>query len=144
MKKDNNKNEEILRELFAHSRTDKAPKGFTDRVMDRVAGEPLPEASERWSPGGWWFWGSVGIGLVGLVVMVFLLDFSFMGTIFDGIEVDGSRAALFFEKFGAGMTVFFESFRFTTISVIILITVVALVLADRLLRRRTRAEFHTF
>ena len=142
MKKDNNKNEAILRELFAHSSTEKAPKGFADRVMDRVAAEPLPEAAERWLPGGWWLWGSMGIALVSLVVMVFLLDFSFMGTIFDGLEIDGSRAALFFEKFGEGITVLFRNFRVTTISVIILITVVALVLADRLLRRRAGTAFH--
>jgi len=81
----------FFRELFAKESVEKAPDGFTDRVMDTLMAEAGLAKEGRWSWSGWWLWGSILFAVACLVVMVFFIDFTFMGSIFEGIELDGSR-----------------------------------------------------
>ena len=67
---------------------------------------------------------------------MFLIDFSFMGSIFEGVDIDGSRISQFISILGSGFVQLFQGFHYSSLSIIIVIAIVALFLTDRLFRRR--------
>ncbi len=130
----------FFREIFALDKIEKAPEGFADKVMNIIDAEGAVAEEERWSWSGWWIWASIFIGFVGLVVMVFFVDFSFMGNIFTGIELDGSRMSNFISNLGNGLITAFEGFTVSSITITIIIAIGALFLIERLLRRKPDLE----
>jgi len=140
MVKEDKQKDGFFRELFAKDSFEKAPDGFTDRVMDAIEAETAVVPEGRWSWSGWWLWGSILFALACLVVMVFFIDFSFMGNIFLGIELDGSRMSYFFSKLGNGLITIFEGFNISSITITIVIAIGALFGIDRLLRRKPDME----
>lgn len=136
MTKEEQHKDGFFKSLFGHGEKERAPHGFADRVMQAIEAESLTEADERWSWSGWWLWGTIVFAIACLSVMVFYVDFSFMGSIFTGWEPDGSRISQFISNMGSSLGTAFESFSLSSISIIILVAVAALLLADRLLRRR--------
>ena len=87
-------NDGLFKELFRHDGLEKAPAGFADKVMDALEAEGSMAKESRWSWSGWWLWGSIIFAFACLVVVVFFVDFSFMGGIFNGIEIDGDGSGL--------------------------------------------------
>ncbi len=139
---DNIKKDSLFETLFQHSPIEKAPDGLVDKIMMAVEVEPLPERQSRWSFGGLWMWSSIGLGFASLIVTVFFIDFSFMGNIFNGIEVDGSMVSNFISQLNVGFTGIFENFTASSVSIMIFLALLALFVLDRILRRKTRIEFH--
>ena len=133
-------NDGFFRNLFALDKVEKAPEGFADRVMNIIDAEGSVVPEERWSWSGWWLWASIFLALASLVVMVFFVDFSFMGNIFEGLELDGSRMSNFFSNLGNGLIAAFEGFSVSSITITIVIAIGALFLIERLLRRKPDME----
>ena len=140
MVKPDKNSDQFFKDLFRQGGIDKAPEGFTDRVMKAIEAETDLVADEGsiFSRNNWWMWASIFIALGGLISVIFFVDFSFMGGIFNGIELDGSRIATFIQYLGDGLITTFEGFRVSSTSVIIVLSIVALVLADYFLRRRPK------
>ncbi|NQT76197.1 MAG: hypothetical protein HQ565_00680 [Bacteroidetes bacterium] len=136
----NEHNDELFRELFRQSGLEKAPEGFASRVMDAITAEEQTVNASPWSFSGYLLWGSLIFGFVCLVFAIFLIDFSFMGSIFEGVEIDGSRISQFISVLGSGFVQLFQGFHYSSLSIIIVIAIVALFLADRLFRRRSTIE----
>ncbi len=135
-------NDGLFRELFKHGNVEKAPKGFADGVMNALEAEGSYVKEGRWSWGGWWVWSSIVFALGCLVVIVFFVDFSFMGGIFNGVEIDGSRLTQFVQHIGNGLVSAFEGYSFSSISITIAMAIGILIIADRFLRRKPKMEMH--
>ena len=133
--------EEFFKELMKQGFVEKAPDGFTDKVMAAIEGETATVKTQWWQQSGIWLWGSIIFGFACLVVMIFLIDFSFMGSIFDGIEMDGSRVSQFITFFASGFIGIFENFNISSVTLSIAFAIAALFVLDRLLRRKPRVEF---
>ena len=131
-------NDGLFKELFRHDGFEKAPAGFADRVMDTLEAEGSMAKESRWSWSGWWLWASIIFAFACLVGVLFFVDFSFMGGIFNGIEIDGSRVTHFVQYIGSGLVSAFEGYSFSSISITIVMAIGALVIADRLLRRKPK------
>ena len=142
MTKHNEHNDELFRELFRQRGMEKAPEGFTDKVMDAIEVEAEPSKAKWWTLSGLWLWGSLAFGFTCLVVMVFFIDFSFMGSLFTGIEIDGSLFSQLIQQSGNTMISLFENFNISSVTISIIVALVALFLVDRLLRRRSTVEIH--
>ena len=137
-------NDRFFSDLFKQDNLEKAPDGFANRVMDAIEAETelVAEKSRIFSLTNWWMWASIAIALGGLITVVFFVDFSFMGTLFSGVELDGSRIGNFIQYFGNGLVSIFEGFTVSSTTAIIVISIVALVLADRFLRRKPKMEIN--
>ena len=112
MVKPDNNSDQFFKDLFRQERVERAPEGFADRVMSAIEAETdlVADESGLFSRSNWWMWASMVIALGGLVSMVFFVDFSFMGGIFTGVELDGSRIARFIQYMGDGLVSSFEGF----------------------------------
>lgn len=139
VKKDGHK-DEFLRELLKHEGIQKAPAGFADKVMTAIEAEESPVSEGLWSWSGWWLWASIVFAFICLVIVVFWVDFSFMGSIFEGIELDGSRMSQFFSDMGNGIVALFEGFSVSSLSITIVAAIGALIIIDRLLRKKPDME----
>ncbi len=133
--------EEFLKELMKQGVVEKAPDGFTDKVMAAIEVENAVAKLQWWSRSGIWLWGSAIFGFACLVIMIFLIDFSFMGNIFEGIVLDGSRMSQFITIFGSGFVAIFEDFNISSISISIAFAITALFVLDRLLHRKLNIDF---
>lgn len=144
MGKAENNNDRFFNGLFKQERLEKAPDGFADRVMSAIEAETdlIADKGRIFSLNNWWMWASIALALGGLVTVIFFVDFSFMGSLFSGVELDGSRIGNFIQYLGTGIVSAFEGFTVSSTSVIIIISIVALVLADRFLRRKPKMEIN--
>jgi len=140
MVKPDKHSDQFFKALFRQGRIERAPEGFADRVMSSIEAETdlIADDSSIFSRNNWWMWASIVIALGGLVSVIFFVDFSFMGGIFSGLELDGSRVAQFIQVIGEGLISTFEGFTVSSTSVIIVLSIVVLVLADRFLRRKPK------
>lgn len=136
------KNEDLFKDLFKNRGLEKAPEGFADRVMFAIEAEAIPETQSPWSYSVWWLWVSILAGVAGLVFIVFFIDFSFMGSIFSGIELDGLRITGLVSSMGNGFRNMYDSLSVSSLSYTILGAIVALFLIDRLIRRKPKIEVH--
>jgi hypothetical protein len=142
MSGNNKKQEDIFNGLFESQGLEKAPDGFADGVMHAIEAEAAPEMSGRWSLEGWWLWGSLALGFAGLIAIVFMVDFSFMGSIFNGVELDGSRLSQFVSSMANGFQSMYEGFSASSLSITIIAAIVALFVIDRLFRRKPKVGVH--
>src|SRR5210317_1790879 len=126
MTNNNKHTEELFKELIKHGDIEKAPEGFADRVMMALDVEESPAKTIWWQQNNFLMWGSIAAGILALVVMTFMLDFSFMNSIFTGVELDGTRVTQFIQYLGAGFTGIFENFNISSVSIYIVIALGAL------------------
>ncbi len=138
----NKHKEDIFNDLFKSQGLEKAPTGFADKVMFAIEKESASVPESGWSFSGWGLWASISFGIAGLVAVVFLLDFSFMGSIFNGIELDGTRMSQFVNSMGSGAKEIFDSLSFSSLSITIFVAIVALFFIDRVFRRKPKMEIH--
>jgi len=135
-------NDVFFKRLFNDKGIEKAPGGFADRVMQSIGVEEKAAASERWSWSGWWLWGSILLALAALVTVVFFVDFSFMGNIFTGLTFDETMLSRVSEEIGRELLGIQEGFTISPITVTIVLAIVALVVADRVLRRKPKTQMN--
>lgn len=131
----------FLKELIQRGGIEKAPDGFTDRVMNALESEEDLQASPWWSLSNLWFWASILLGVMALVSIVFFVDFSFMGGIFEGVKLDEAMIGQITAEIGRELLGMSEGFEISSISIIIIAALGALFILDRLLRRKPDVEF---
>ncbi|HSG67888.1 MAG TPA: hypothetical protein VK994_04215 [Bacteroidales bacterium] len=140
MTNDNMHSEDFFRELISTEGIEKAPKGFADRVMQSIEAAPAAVKARWWQQSGTWIASSVAFGFICLVVIVFTLDFSFMGSMFNGFAVDSSLIDRITREIGRELLGMTEGFTVSPITIVIVLALVALFILDRLIRRRPRIE----
>ena len=135
-------NDVFFKRLFNEKNIEKAPDGFADRVMQAIGVEETEAVRSRWSWSGWWLWGSILLAIGALITVVFFVDFSFMGNIFSGISIDEAALTRFSEELGRELLGIQEGFSISPLTVTIVIAIIALIVADRIFRRRPKAEMN--
>ena len=140
----NGHTDKYIKELFRQSETEKAPKGFADKVMVAIEAELQTETTESWSLKGWWLWGSLIFALIGLIVTVFYVDFSFMGNIFNGFAIDENILNGISQEIGREILGVSEGFQISSVTIAIIAAIGALFVVDRFLRKKPGVEMRTF
>lgn len=134
-------NDDFLKELIKLGNVEKAPEGFTDKVMQAIEPDTVPQSQPWWSLSNIWFWASLFLGFAGLVSIVFFVDFSFMGSIFEGFKLDEAFINTFTSEIGRELLGMSQGIEISSITVIIIVAIGALFILDRLLRRKPDVEF---
>ncbi len=142
MSGNNKQKEDLFNDLFESQGLEKAPTGFADKVMFTIEKESASVPESGWSFSGWWLWASISLGIAGLIAAVFLIDFSFMGSIFNGIELDGTRMSQFVNSVGSGAKEIYTGLSFSSLSITIFVAIVALFVIERVFRRKPKMEIH--
>ncbi|OPL14896.1 MAG: hypothetical protein AVO38_11200 [delta proteobacterium ML8_D] len=139
MKKRNDPDNSFFAGLFGNIEVEKAPEGFSGRVMSAILAE---NATAQKNIDAWWLWGGLLFGLIftGLVVIIFMVDFSFFGNMFAGMELDGQRMISFFNNSTSLFASIAKGFDISGITIFIMLPVAALITIDRLLRRKAGME----
>lgn len=128
------KNDDILRKLMKETETFGAPAGFTQQVMQKIKLEEsaADDYDISWilSPR---YWVMIGLGLGIAVAFIFSYDLPFITNIFELLEPSnlGNFSGTFIQSYQA----FLRDFQFSSSALIIIISVVALFLIDRILRK---------
>lgn len=133
---------DLVGDLFRKHETEKAPEGFADRIMQAISEEAVTTPQAGWNYSTYLIWGAIFIGLASLAVAVFLLDFSFMGSVFEGIESDTGFFRDYVLQAGNTLGKWFTSISLSALSVMILLALGALFLLDHLLRKSPRTQTH--
>ncbi|MEN8225450.1 MAG: hypothetical protein ABFS05_08835 [Bacteroidota bacterium] len=136
----NEHQEGFFKKLLKQGSVEKAPGGFADKVMAAIEAEAATVKAKWWMQSNAWIWGSVVFAFACLVVMVFMIDFSFMGNIVKGVELDGSMISHFVNYLGSGFVSLFSGFNISSITISIVVAILALFVVDRLLRRKPNVE----
>jgi hypothetical protein len=139
MKKRNDPDTSFFAGLFGNIEMEKAPEGFSGKVMSAIRAE---NATVRKTADAWWLWGGLIFSLLftGLVAAVFMVDFSFFGDLFMGVELDGQQIIRFFNNSTSIFASMADGFDISGISVFIMLPVIALITIDRLLRKKAGLE----
>lgn len=141
MTKQYEQEDRILKGLIQHGSIEKAPEGFTDKVMSAIETDISTENAQWWSFSNIWFWASIFMGIAGLVAIVFFVDFSFMGGLFSGFTVDDKLISMLTAEIGQEMLKLSANIEVSSITVIIAVSLGGLFILERLLHRKTDVEF---
>lgn len=147
MKNINNEHidDDFLKRLVKQTREETPSAGFTSRVMASIPQtSPAAEQVEKpaFKP---WQWIFIVTGFAGIVWFIFTFDFgsffSIVNTNTPGEQVDYLR------MFSSAMQIFsqaFSAFKFTNISLMVAISLVALYFGDRFLKSRSTEANQNF
>lgn len=139
MKTMNNNHDKFLDKMVRQADRQKAPDDFTNKVMNRIEAETSSE--NEWSVSTLsWILSSAGLAVA--VILIFVMDFSFVEGLFSFQNVN----AIDIKSIGQQMVNFWQSltetFKLTTTTLIILGTAAGLLLLDRVLRTRVKRPQH--
>jgi len=132
----------FFKNLLSGEGLEKAPEGFADRVMQAVEAEKSMVKESLWSWSGWWLWGSIAFALGCLVVVLFFVDFSFMGSVFQGIVVDEALLSRITGEIGKELLGMKEGLSFSPTTIYIFVAIAALFVIERVFRRKPKMEMH--
>jgi hypothetical protein len=131
------KRDEFIRKLVGKTGLEKAPGDFTDKLMGRIKANPVIDDTPLLSAGTW-----IGIiaGLAAMIVMIFMLDMSFLDKMFSFSGIQQVSMNIFSKGFLNTMASFFSSLNISSTSLVILAAATGLVILERLLRKRFLAS----
>jgi hypothetical protein len=127
------KSDEFIRKMVRIHGMEKAPDGFTDKVMGRIKANPVIDDSPLLSTGTWI---AIILGVAAMIVMIFIVDLSFFDQMFSMTGVEKASMSIFSAGFFNSMTAFFKSLHLSSISVVIISAASGLMVIERLLRKR--------
>jgi hypothetical protein len=126
--------DDFIRDLVRKKGPESPSADFTNNVMSGIEKKGEAASSRLLPPYAWIL---MGLGLAGLVTVLFMVDVPYIGKIFSGPATENFRPGIIFsDQFLNTMSSFFNSFNFTSISVAILLSAFALIAVDRILRKR--------
>jgi hypothetical protein len=138
MKNSSKYSDDFLRSIVRKTTPEKAPAGFTDRVMEKVSAEPGHETvtSVPFISGRTWL--LVAAGFIGLIWFLFFSNWSILNLNFSPEKMDVKQyeqVLNYFKTTFDGILSFFSFFAKSRIPLIVILGAGSLVLIDRLLRR---------
>ncbi len=132
---------DILRELISDQEIEKAPEGFTSRVMQKIEAESNRQPA--FDPGSFLspqYWLLIGSALGIAVIFMFTYDFEFMSWIFKGANIQNITGI--FSQFVIQAQNFITQVSISSTSIAILAGFLLLFGLDRILKKRF--AFHLF
>jgi hypothetical protein len=131
------KKDEFIRKLVGKNGPDKAPGDFTDKLMGRIKANPVIDDTPLLSAGTW-----IGIlaGLAAVIVMIFMLDMSFLDKMFSFSGIQQVSMNIFSDGFFKTMSAFFTGLNISSTTVVIIAAATGLIILERLLHKRFLAS----
>ena len=125
--------DEFIRKLVSHQAPEKAPEGFTGKVMERLNPETMPSHERILSPVAW-----IGIfaGVAALIIIMFLVDLPFISNFFTSTGIHKLSLDVFNGGFYESFIRLFKSLNVTAIGITIVIGFISLVFLERIISRR--------
>lgn len=126
-------NDEFISRLIGMKGAEKAPDGFTDRVMGRIKASPAADHTPLLNTGTW-----IAIigGLAAMIAVIFTVDMPFFDRVFSSTGIQKVSMNVFSEGFFETLSSFYTRLNISSITWMILAAALGLVVLERLLKRR--------
>jgi hypothetical protein len=139
MKDQYNPEDDFLKKIIALAEDEKAPAGFTQKVMAALpAGETVAEKQVEWKPLLIYFLSGLAI-VAAFLWFMSQLDFSSLKM----LQIAG--ASQYLNYFANAISIFregFSGFQFSSLSLTITLSVFVLLLADMLIKKMSNKNFN--
>jgi len=133
------KRDEFIRKLVSQQRPDKAPEGFTGKVMDKLIPAIEPVREHILSPLAW---GAIFLGIAALIITMIFVDIPFISNFFSSTGIQKISLDIFSGKFYESFIRFFKELNVNAIGIAIVIGFISLIILERIIsRRRTMQGF---
>ena len=130
----------LLRKIIRKTDIEKPSVDFTDNIMKKINQETVVESVESKSILSLKYWILIAAGFVLVVSLLFGYDWSFIKNIFTGIKIETINfPSLILESLNYVKSLF-SGVEISSITVIVVLSVVMLILVDRLLKRSFRTN----
>lgn len=130
----------LLRKIIRKTDIEKPSVDFTDNIMKKINQETVVESVESKSILSLKYWILIAAGFVLVVSLLFGYDWSFIKNIFTGIKIETINfPSLILESLNY-VKALFSGVEISSITVIVVLSVVMLILVDRLLKRSFRTN----
>jgi len=130
----------LLRKIIRKTDIEKPSVDFTDNIMKKIDQETVVESVESKSILSLKYWILIAAGFVLIVSLLFGYDWSFIKNIFTGIKIETINfPSLILESLNYVKSLF-SGVEISSITVIVVLSVVMLILVDRLLKRSFRTN----
>ena len=130
----------LLRKIIRKTDIEKPSVDFTDNIMKKINQETVVESVESKSILSLKYWILIVAGFVLVVSLLFGYDWSFIKNIFTGIKIETINfPSLILESLNYVKSLF-SGVEISSITVIVVLSVVMLILVDRLLKRSFRTN----
>ncbi|MCD4772826.1 MAG: hypothetical protein K8R41_05520 [Bacteroidales bacterium] len=127
--------DKFLKKMIKKIDIEKPSKDFTENIMKKINQETVVESVESQSILSLKYWVLIAVGLIIVISLLFSYDWSFIKNIFSGIKIETINfPSLIMGSFNYVKSLF-SGVEISSISVIVILSVVVLILFDRLLKR---------
>jgi hypothetical protein len=125
--------DEFIRKIVGRQTPDKAPEGFTVKVMDKLQPDSAPVHEHILSPTAW-----IGIfaGIAALIITMFFVDLPFLSNFFSSTGIQKLSLDVFNGNFYESFIRFFKEMNINAIGIAIAIGFISLVFLERIISRR--------
>jgi hypothetical protein len=131
--KTQDQHDEFIRKLISHKGVEKAPDGFTLKVMEQIRANPVKDDSPLLSTGSWI---AIITGLAALIVIIFTVDIPFFDQMFNSSNIEKVSMNILNQGLFDTMAAFFKGLNISSITWMIVAAALGLVVLDRVLRKR--------
>lgn len=125
----------MLGNLINKASLDSPGEDFTSRVMKQVQAIGSVDTAVYQPLLSTKMWFVIGFALATLIGTIFFIDFSFLGSIFEGVSMDQPQFFTLFAGMLNSAGKFFEGVKISSITMVIFIAIGLLIIIERLLRK---------
>ena len=125
--------DDFIRKMITRQGLEKAPSGFTEKVMLKVKAAGPVKDSPLLSPGGWF---AIVIALAALVTMVFVIDIPYFDKMMSAKGIQQFSSGIFSGDRIQAFFGIFQGFSLNLVSLVILIAAACLFVIERLVSRK--------
>lgn len=129
--------DEFIRKLVSQQPVDKAPEGFTGRVMEKIQPEIIPAHEHILSPLAW---GAIFTGIAAVIITMLFVDIPFITSFFSTTGIQELSLDVFNGKFYESFIQFFKKLNINAIGIAIVIGFISLVVLERIISRKRQAQ----
>ena len=127
--------DKFLKKMIKKIDIEKPSKDFTENIMKKINQETVVESVESQSILSLKYWVFIALGFIVVITLLFGYDWSFIKNIFSEIKIETINFPSIILVSINYVKVIFSGIEISSISVIVILSVVVLILFDRLLKR---------
>ena len=131
------KRDEFIRKLVSQQAPEKAPEGFSERVMERLQPETVQPHTHILSPLAW---AGIFVGATALIIIMFFVDIPFLPDFFSSTGMQKLSLNVFNSSFYDSFVRFFKGMNINAIGIAIVIGFISLVALERIISRKRSAH----
>lgn len=125
--------DEFIRKLVSQQIPDKAPEGFTGRVMEKISPSEEHAREHILSPLAW---GGIFLGIAAAIVTMIFVDIPFINNFFSTTGFQKISMDIFSAGFYDSFVRFFKELNINAIGIAIVIGFISLIAIERIVSRR--------